>query len=280
MNLFPVLAVAWAVPGVPWNRVEWGRRGCCLVLALSLSLCLPVLSVHAQSAVSEEVPAGVVEIPSAPADSVRDVGEGPINVVTCPVDKTILPRNYSLQLLEPGSPPDAESSPLAERPAPPAMAAEPEASVSEPEASVSKTAATPVAEPIAKPTAKPASKPRSQAKSIPSKPARTRVGPLRASVSGSVLTLRMKSLVPSSGVSWINLYAPKRLVIDLPGNWTLAGPNVVRLGAGPFKLVVVGEHAGKMRLVVHFVDEKARGEATPVVRPDAAGVTITITSGR
>lgn len=65
--------------------------------------------------------------------------------------------------------------------------------------------------------------------------------------------------------SYLNLANPRRLVLDLRGNWTYRGRNVIR-SSGAVKHIVIGEHKDRFRMVVHFRKPPA-GNVEPQFKP-------------
>ncbi|MCJ2165450.1 MULTISPECIES: AMIN domain-containing protein [unclassified Pseudodesulfovibrio] len=64
-------------------------------------------------------------------------------------------------------------------------------------------------------------------------------------------TLKLVADGSISDTTYLNLTDPRRLVIDLRGNWQYRGKNVIR-SDGAVKHVVIGEHSDRLRMVIHF----------------------------
>lgn len=177
------------------------------------------------------------------------------NVVRETVDPTVLPPVKN--------PTDEKSDASNEAPL------EPETLVAETEETPKSKAETPVELPEAKPEAAPEvapakapeaakkqnpepNQPQVEAPKVAKKTGKGVVTGVDAMVSGKVLIMTIACDRPVGDTSYMNLDNPRRLVIDLHQPWTLKTANVVRLGDGPVKHVVAGNHPDKLRLVIHF----------------------------
>lgn len=74
--------------------------------------------------------------------------------------------------------------------------------------------------------------------------------------------------------SSFNLQSPRRLVVDVLGEWRYNKENVLRLESDAVKHVVIGSHPDKLRLVVHFRTDIE--DVVPLVEQEEAGLQITI----
>jgi len=88
-------------------------------------------------------------------------------------------------------------------------------------------------------------------------------------------TITIQTDRPVADTSYINLTDPRRLVFDLIGPWKYHNTNVIRLD-GSIKHVVVGEHADRIRLVVHFRTPPT-GPVKPTVKTTDTTLTATVT---
>lgn len=75
--------------------------------------------------------------------------------------------------------------------------------------------------------------------------------------------------------SAFNLQSPRRLVMDLPGEWHYSKENVLRPESDVIKYVVIGTHPDKLRLVVHFRGAVA-DDIVPQFEQEEFGLRITV----
>ncbi|SOB58439.1 conserved exported protein of unknown function [Pseudodesulfovibrio profundus] len=74
--------------------------------------------------------------------------------------------------------------------------------------------------------------------------------------------------------SSFNLQSPRRLVVDVLGEWRYDKENVLRLESDAIKHVVIGSHPDKLRLVIHFRSDIE--DVVPLIKQEESGLRITI----
>lgn len=74
--------------------------------------------------------------------------------------------------------------------------------------------------------------------------------------------------------SSFNLQSPRRLVVDVLGEWRYNKENVLRLESDAIKHVVIGSHPDKLRLVIHFRTDIE--DVVPLIKQEESGLQITI----
>ena len=72
---------------------------------------------------------------------------------------------------------------------------------------------------------------------------------------------------PVTGAKWFALRAADKLVVDLPGKWTVSGPSVHRFDSGPVLHAILGEHPDFLRVVLVLRDA---GGPAPALRLESA----------
>ncbi|MBN2141395.1 MAG: AMIN domain-containing protein [Desulfovibrionaceae bacterium] len=158
-----------------------------------------------------------------------------------------------------------------------------------PEAETAETGAATEAEP-AKPQVKyepkPAAQPKAQAEPAPAAQAASpaAVGSGRPGVvKGLSLTqeaggvrIELATDCPVDKVTYFNLFEPRRLAVDLHGQWKKPGRAVYRFKAGPIKDVRVGEHRDRLRLVLDFREPGPKAVLNPELKPGETGLEILI----
>lgn len=80
-------------------------------------------------------------------------------------------------------------------------------------------------------------------------------------------------------VTWFNVAnpaEPRKLAMDLRGNWRKKGGSVLRFDTGPVKNIVVGEHPDRLRLAVEFRDGAVGQSLEPKLESGPKGVAMTI----
>ncbi|NDV28415.1 AMIN domain-containing protein [Desulfovibrio sp. JC010] len=81
------------------------------------------------------------------------------------------------------------------------------------------------------------------------------------------------SLSSAAGrISWFNLDKPRRLVVDLHGKWKNKAKSVYRIKDCPVQKIVLGEHPGKIRLVIYLDEKAAPAKIKPAVRREDKGI--------
>lgn len=77
-------------------------------------------------------------------------------------------------------------------------------------------------------------------------------------------------------VTWFNQAEPRKLALDLRGEWRKKGAHVLRVDSGPVKNIIVGDHPDRLRLAVEFRDGVVPASVDPKVETAPDGVTIII----
>ena len=164
-------------------------------------------------------------------------------------------------------PPETPASQQAVAPPAPSVEPVPEQPVQPPSEPASASVPEPVIVPAPAPEPVPAPEPAPAPKPAPAPPVAAPAGSgnitavsLAENDNGFTLTIRADR--PVGDTSYMNLDGPRRLVVDLRGEWKLATRNVVR-SKGAVKHIVMGEHPDRLRLVVHFT-RPPKGRLAPL----------------
>jgi len=147
----------------------------------------------------------------------------------------------------------------------------------------------PGAKPDAKPAAKAAPTPKLDPKalvmpadagstgSVPSLPADGQwVGEAAVSFEPQGVVLRAATNQAVEHVTWFNQAEPRKVAVDLRGQWRKIGQHVLRFETGPVKNLIIGEHEDRLRLALEFRDGAIAPDVTPVIDPESGGVTVRI----
>lgn len=102
------------------------------------------------------------------------------------------------------------------------------------------------------------------------------VGDVQLEFRESSLVLRAATNGAVERVTWFNQTEPRKLALDLRGEWKKKGSHVLRFDTGPVKNVIVGEHADRLRLAILFREGAVQPSLDPKVETGPAGVTLTI----
>ena len=73
-------------------------------------------------------------------------------------------------------------------------------------------------------------------------------------------------------VRWFNLAKPRRLVLDIYGEWQNKAKSLYRLKDCPVQKIVLGEHPDKIRIVVYLNEKGVPSKIRPGVRKHDKGV--------
>lgn len=93
------------------------------------------------------------------------------------------------------------------------------------------------------------------------------------------VVLHVATSAQAERITWFNLAdpaGPRKLALDLRGQWRKKGPSVLRFDTGPVKAVVAGEHEDRLRLSVEFRDGAVAPALDPRIESDPHGASITI----
>jgi hypothetical protein len=102
------------------------------------------------------------------------------------------------------------------------------------------------------------------------------VGSLGVSFREQEIVLHAGTNAAPEHVTWFNLAEPRKLAVDLRGEWHKKGDRVFRFDTGPVKNIIVGEHPDRLRLAVEFRDGAAQPDVEPKIVTGPDGVTVTI----
>ncbi|MDR3640902.1 MAG: AMIN domain-containing protein [Humidesulfovibrio sp.] len=102
------------------------------------------------------------------------------------------------------------------------------------------------------------------------------VGDLNATFEEQGISLHAATNAAVSHVTWFNQAEPRKLAIDLHGEWRKKGDHVLRFDTGPVKNIIVGEHPDRLRLAVEFRDGAVLPAVEPKITTGPDGVFITI----
>ncbi|WP_319777991.1 AMIN domain-containing protein [Maridesulfovibrio sp.] len=86
-------------------------------------------------------------------------------------------------------------------------------------------------------------------------------------------TVKIALSAAAGKISWFNLDKPRRLVVDLHGQWANKAKSLYKFKDCPLQKVVLGEHPGKLRLVL-YLDQKVPSKIKPVVRRNDKGISL------
>lgn len=103
------------------------------------------------------------------------------------------------------------------------------------------------------------------------------VGEVAVSIEKRSVVVRADTNKKADHVTWFNQTDPRKLAIDLRGQWrSKSRERVLRFAAGPVKNLVVGQHEDRVRLSVEFREASVAPDVTPQVEPQSAGLVVTI----
>jgi hypothetical protein len=102
------------------------------------------------------------------------------------------------------------------------------------------------------------------------------VGELRVDFEEQRVVLHAATNRPAGQVTWFNQGQPRKLAIDLRGQWKKKGAHVLRFDVGPIKNIIVGDHPDRMRLAVEFRDGAVAPAFEPTVETAPNGVQVSI----
>lgn len=183
-----------------------------------------------------------------------------------------------------------EPKPAAKPAAKPAPKPEPKPAAKPEPVPVVKPARKPEPKPEPQPAPKPAPKPAQKvdplALVIPPEPvphapmalpeAGHFVGDVEVEFQSDHIVLRVVTNGHVDKVTAFNVRQPRKLAVDLHGEWRKKGPPVVRFATGPVKNVVVGEHPDRLRLSMEFRQGAVEPDMQPRVESGPKAVTVTI----
>lgn len=92
----------------------------------------------------------------------------------------------------------------------------------------------------------------------------------------SALVLRLATNAQIERVTWFNVAEPRRLALDLRGQWHKKGPMLLRFDSGPVKHILVGEHPDRLRLSLEFRDGAVAPMLDPKIETGEQGASLTI----
>lgn len=221
-------------------------------------------------------------LPPPAAGLAQDVDESEVRM---PVDKNVLPLDFSRPPAERPEPKAEKKKPAAEKPAKPqkpapkALPAKPPAKkAEEKKAEETKPAPAQAQAEKAPAQARPKFQKPKPAPAPAEKPAEgqglVREVKLNVWQNGSVLKVATDR--PAEGASAFAAASPKRLVLDLPGKWKSQAQSIYRFESGPIKAIRVGVHPDKVRVVVDFREDSGRLEAVPRIEQSEGGLSLTI----
>ena len=102
------------------------------------------------------------------------------------------------------------------------------------------------------------------------------VGDVEVEFQSDRVILRIATNGQAEQVTSFNVRQPRKLAVDLHGQWGKKGPPVVRFATGPVKNVVVGEHPDRLRLSLEFREGAVEPDMQPKVETGPKAVTVTI----
>lgn len=103
------------------------------------------------------------------------------------------------------------------------------------------------------------------------------VGEVAVSIEKQSVVVRADTNKKADHVTWFNQTEPRKLAIDLRGQWrSKSRERVLRFAAGPVKNLVVGQHEDRVRLSLEFREASVAPDVTPQVEPQSAGLVVTI----
>lgn len=143
-----------------------------------------------------------------------------------------------------------------------------------PVATQEKKPAAPAAE-----TAKPKAEAKAQSKAEAEKKTAAPAGigivrDMQMAVRDGVFVLRVVTDRPVGVVTHLNFKNPRRLAVDLMGNWRRPGKAAISAADGPVKAVRVGEHPDRLRLVLDFRDGASGADVVPEIAKTPDGLTV------
>ncbi|MES9996802.1 AMIN domain-containing protein [Desulfovibrio aminophilus] len=120
-----------------------------------------------------------------------------------------------------------------------------------------------------------AAKPKAEAEKKAAAPAGTGiVRDIQMAVRDGVFVLRVVTDRPVGVVTHLNFKNPRRLAVDIMGNWRRPGKAAISAADGPVKTVRVGEHPDRLRLVLDFRDGALGADAVPEIAKTPDGLTV------
>ena len=102
------------------------------------------------------------------------------------------------------------------------------------------------------------------------------VGDVEVEFQSDRIILRAATNGQAGQVTSFNVREPRKLAVDLHGEWRKKGPPVVRFATGPVKNIVVGEHPDRLRLSIEFREGAVEPDMQPKVETGPKAVTVTI----
>lgn len=162
--------------------------------------------------------------------------------VRMPVDPTVLPPIVT-----------GEEAPLENESMAPEAGQDTIETVTDEPATTEQTAPAPQPdpEPAAEPAPEPAA-PKQAETPAPAPKGKGKVNAIELAATDDNFSISVEANRPIGDTSYMNLYNPRRLVIDLREPWNWTGKNVIRSRSAYVEYVVIGEHKDRLRLVVHF----------------------------
>ncbi len=103
------------------------------------------------------------------------------------------------------------------------------------------------------------------------------LGEVAVSLEEHAVVIRADTNKTADHVTWFNHNEPRKLAIDLHGQWRMkCRDSVLRFAAGPIKNLIIGQHEDRVRLAVEFREGVVAPDLTPKVEPQTAGLVVTI----
>lgn len=126
----------------------------------------------------------------------------------------------------------------------------------------------------AKPAAKPAAKP-VPAPAPATNPTRGIAGMPEITVTDTEIVIMLPTSAAVTDTRYINLDDPRRLALDVMGQWKYEEDKVFRVGKGPLEKLVLGKHPDFLRLVLHLTNGPVPAEIIPKFQLVEGGLRMT-----
>ncbi|OEU69230.1 MAG: hypothetical protein BA863_17765 [Desulfovibrio sp. S3730MH75] len=90
------------------------------------------------------------------------------------------------------------------------------------------------------------------------------------------VTLKLSLSQQAEWVTWFNVSSPRKLVIDVRGQWKNYAKSIYRLKNCSVEKIVLGEQADRLRLVLYINKSGVASRITPEIKKTADGVELKI----
>ncbi len=116
----------------------------------------------------------------------------------------------------------------------------------------------------------------SPAKVVKAKRAAGKISDLKVDCTNEYVTLKLSLSQQAERVTWFNVSSPRKLVIDVRGQWKNYAKSIYRLKNCSVEKIVLGEQADRLRLVLYINKSGVATRIAPEIKKTADGLELKI----